>query len=116
MLLQQFVITLFQISACCLRALLVLRSLCLQLSFGFVTFGASLVQEFDQTRAFVVEEWIARRDLDPMRSCLRVVPILRLGIHPVVPAITTMLGRWNWVWPHSSLLKSASVKTLPMES
>jgi putative drug exporter of the RND superfamily len=30
----------------------------------------------------------------------------------LVPAIATMLGRWNWVWPHSSLSKSVSVKTL----
>jgi putative drug exporter of the RND superfamily len=28
----------------------------------------------------------------------------------LVPAIATMLGRWNWVWPHSSLLKSTSVE------
>jgi hypothetical protein len=48
MLLQQFVIALFQSSACYLRALLVLRSLCLQLSFGFVTFSAGLAQEFNQ--------------------------------------------------------------------
>lgn len=28
----------------------------------------------------------------------------------LVPAIATMLGRWNWVWPRSSLLKSTSVE------
>jgi putative drug exporter of the RND superfamily len=28
----------------------------------------------------------------------------------LVPAIATMLGRWNWVWPHSSLWKSISVE------
>jgi RND superfamily putative drug exporter len=30
----------------------------------------------------------------------------------LVPAIATMLGRWNWVWPHSSLLKSTAGETL----
>src|SRR5260370_38842604 len=75
--LQQFVLALFQIRKCCLRALLVLRSLCLQLSFGFVTFGASLVQEFDQARAFVVEQRFARRCLDCVSNSLIFSPFPR---------------------------------------
>jgi hypothetical protein len=45
-------------------------NICLQLPFGFVTFGASLVQEFDETRTLVVKQRIARRRVNIMRSSL----------------------------------------------
>jgi putative drug exporter of the RND superfamily len=28
----------------------------------------------------------------------------------LVPAIATILGRWNWVWPHSKLFKSIDIE------
>ncbi len=31
----------------------------------------------------------------------------------LVPALATLLGRWNWVWPHSSLWKSTAVEGTP---
>jgi putative drug exporter of the RND superfamily len=34
----------------------------------------------------------------------------------LVPAIATILGRWNWVWPHSSLWKSTSVERTTPET
>lgn len=34
----------------------------------------------------------------------------------LVPAIATLLGRWNWVWPHSSLWKSTSVERTTPEA
>lgn len=34
----------------------------------------------------------------------------------LVPALATLLGRWNWVWPHSSLWKSASVEETTPEA
>ena len=59
MLLQKFVVALFEFSAFYLRTLLSLSSLSLHLPFGFIPFSASLVQKFDQARAFVVEQGIA---------------------------------------------------------
>jgi RND superfamily putative drug exporter len=34
----------------------------------------------------------------------------------LMPAIATMLGRWNWVWPRSSLWKSTSVERTTPET
>jgi RND superfamily putative drug exporter len=34
----------------------------------------------------------------------------------LVPAIATILGRWNWVWPHSTLWKSASAEATARDS
>jgi uncharacterized membrane protein YdfJ with MMPL/SSD domain len=34
----------------------------------------------------------------------------------LMPALATLLGRWNWVWPRSSLWKSPSVKEIVPEA
>lgn len=34
----------------------------------------------------------------------------------LVPALATLLGRWNWVWPHSSLWRSTSVEGTTREA
>ena len=34
----------------------------------------------------------------------------------LVPAIATILGRWNWVWPHSTLWKNASAEATARDS
>ena len=34
----------------------------------------------------------------------------------LVPAIATILGRWNWVWPHSKLFKSIDIEKPPLQA